>query len=478
MKWLLSHLKPVLFVTVFACCQVFALAQQQHFMYIQSDSKEPFSVVMEKKRYNSSNTGYLIIAQVPSGAHTFSVVFPQKKYPVQTFSVTLQDQDAGFGLKNMGDKGWALVNLQTMQTVMATHAVKPAGNQPADAAKQPAANPAAGQFGDMLAQVVDDPTLKETTPAAAPPANNLPQTQPVTTAQEPVKKDSAPAATQPTTAAAAPVKKGKTKPVETAEPETTNTVADEAATRGVIKATQESKNEGTQVTFLDFNSKSTDTVKIFIPKTNEAVAVADTVTTPTLTQPTVAAAAPAAKSSKRKQRTSKPLLPDDSTATADNGKTVSNPFYTKPKEQVTSAAPVTTDAATTNAAVTAPVKTDSGNTATATTTTAAAEKPAVGYNSNCNGMASDNDLNKLRKRMVGAGDDDKMIEVARKAFKSKCYTTEQIKTLGQLFYTDETRYRFYDAGYPFVYDVANYSSLENMLIDDYYKKRFRAMLRL
>jgi hypothetical protein len=93
-------------------------------------------------------------------------------------------------------------------------------------------------------------------------------------------------------------------------------------------------------------------------------------------------------------------------------------------------------------------------------------------------MAEDKDLDKLKKRMVGAGEDDKMIEVARKAFKSKCYTTNQIKTLGMLFYTDASRYSFYDAAYPFVYDVSSYASLENMLLDDYYKKRFRAMLRL
>jgi hypothetical protein len=101
------------------------------------------------------------------------------------------------------------------------------------------------------------------------------------------------------------------------------------------------------------------------------------------------------------------------------------------------------------------------------------------YNSNCSGgMAIEKDLDKLKKRMVGESSDDKMVAVAKKAFKSKCYTTEQIKELGRLFYTDESRYSFYDASYPFVYDVSNFASLESMLLDDYYKKRFRAMLRL
>lgn len=464
MKGRLLHIQLFsLLVTLLFAGYPGAFAQQQHFMYIQSDSKEPFGVSLDKKHYNSSNTGYLIIAKVASGPHSVVVRFPQKKYPAQAFDIVLDSVDAGFGLKNLGAKGWGLINLQTMKMVLASHTAQPAAGTATAAApaKQPAAAPAGGgQFGDMLSQVVDDPTLKEA------PVTNTPA---ATTVAAPPVVQSAPATPQPTatTAAHQPGKKPKPKPAQApvteekpaavteAPTESAAGNAEEANTRGVIKATQESKNEGTQVTFLDFNSKSTDTVNIFIPKPDETTAVTDTAT-PVVQQPVAVAPAPPAK--KKKERSSKPLFTDEQ----DSSKALSNPFYSPPKQPIT---------ATVQPA---------GNT-TATDSTAATHvttEHAAVNNSNCRELANENDLAKLRKRMVGAGNDDKMIEVARRAFKSKCYNTEQIKALGMLFYTDETRYRFYDAGYPFVYDVANYISLENMLIDDYYKKRFRAMLRL
>ncbi|RFM25736.1 DUF4476 domain-containing protein [Deminuibacter soli] len=492
MKWHLLHRKLVLLIVLVFGCRLLALSQQQHFMYIQSDSKEAFTVVMEKKRYNSSNTGYLIIAKVASGPHNLAVVFPQKKYPSQVFDIVLDSVDAGFGLKNLGAKGWGLINLQTMKMVMASHVIKPADStaaatkqvKPAPATTAPATTapaktaataapaktgttkPAAGtktapakpaadnsMFGDMLSQVVDDPTLKEAPKPAPQPAQQQPAT--LTAAAQTPK-------TQPVTTPPAPEEKSK--PAETV---TDTAAADDAATRGVIKATQESKNEGTQVTFLDFNSKKTDTVKIFIPKTDAPAETPDTVAAAPQQQPVVTAAVPPAQTQpqtqkpgkrKKKELTSEPLFND---APADSAKTVSNPFYTKPKDAITPVAAATETAASPQPKTEAPAATATGV-----------------NNSNCKALANDNDVTKLRKRMAGAGDEDKMIEAARKAFKSKCYSTEQIKSLGMLFYTDETRYRFYDAGYPFVYDVSNYISLENMLIDDYYKKRFRAMLRL
>ena len=70
-----------------------------------------------------------------------------------------------------------------------------------------------------------------------------------------------------------------------------------------------------------------------------------------------------------------------------------------------------------------------------------------------------------------------MIQTAKKYFQDKCITTEQVKSLGALFLTDDARYSFFDTAYPYVYDVSAFASLENQLIDPYYKKRFKAMLK-
>ena len=70
-----------------------------------------------------------------------------------------------------------------------------------------------------------------------------------------------------------------------------------------------------------------------------------------------------------------------------------------------------------------------------------------------------------------------MIQYALKYVSKKCITTDQVKTLGSLFSSDDGRYNLYDAMYKHVYDYGNYPRLADLILDPYYKKRFAAMLR-
>jgi hypothetical protein len=97
-------------------------------------------------------------------------------------------------------------------------------------------------------------------------------------------------------------------------------------------------------------------------------------------------------------------------------------------------------------------------------------------NSDCKSLASDEDFLKMRKKMVAEDNDEDMIKAAKKIFKSKCFTTEQIKNLSVLFLKDESKYMFFDAAYPFVSDSEMYSTLQSQLTDNYYITRFRAMI--
>lgn len=420
--------KSLLLVLIVLLCRLTVMAQQSHFIYIQSDNKQPFFILHNKKNYNSSNTGYLIISKIPAGEQSLTLGFTGSKQPALDFTLVI-DGDAGYALKNMEEKGWGLYNLQTMAVTMGAVSLKNIQAPVAAAVKKtevaattpaPAKPAANNQFGDMLAQAVDDPELVK---------NNKPQVQ-------------------------APEKKPIVKPADQKQPRPVDTVVAEeedvtagAATRGVIKAGENQGDKGTDMVFIDFNNKGSDTVKIFIPVTPPA---ADSVKT--------AEAQPAEK------KEQPPVVTADTAVTPKEAGAVNNPFYTPPAGSTAAAGKETEEKQ--------PVKD------TLTINDNLPEKKIASYNSNCTGgMATDKDLDKLKKRMVGEGAEDKMIAAAKKAFKQKCYTTEQIKSLGMLFFTDESRYSFYDASYPFVYDVANFSSLEAMLLEDYYKKRFRAMLR-
>jgi hypothetical protein len=79
--------------------------------------------------------------------------------------------------------------------------------------------------------------------------------------------------------------------------------------------------------------------------------------------------------------------------------------------------------------------------------------------------------------MAAEENDDDMITIAKKIFKSKCFTTEQVKNLSVLFLKDKGRYDFFDAAYPFVADSNNFTSLENQLTDIYFINRFKVMIK-
>ncbi|RYD69778.1 MAG: DUF4476 domain-containing protein, partial [Sphingobacteriales bacterium] len=69
------------------------------------------------------------------------------------------------------------------------------------------------------------------------------------------------------------------------------------------------------------------------------------------------------------------------------------------------------------------------------------------------------------------------ITAIKKLFKQKCYSTAQVKNLSVLFLKDESKYKFFDAVYPFVYDSREFKQLESQLTDEYYISRFRSMIR-
>jgi hypothetical protein len=72
---------------------------------------------------------------------------------------------------------------------------------------------------------------------------------------------------------------------------------------------------------------------------------------------------------------------------------------------------------------------------------------------------------------------DEKLATARKYYRTKCFSVQQIKALTEVFPTDETKYRFLDMSYAFASDSGNYSLLEEVMGEEYYKNRFRAMIR-
>jgi len=108
----------------------------------------------------------------------------------------------------------------------------------------------------------------------------------------------------------------------------------------------------------------------------------------------------------------------------------------------------------------------------------ATRKAPVMINSDCVNFATEYDLDKLRVRMMAEVNAEDRISGAKKVFRTKCFTTRQVRALTELFLNDEGKYKFLDTAYPFVSDSQEFRKLVDVLKEDYYIKRFNAMIRL
>jgi hypothetical protein len=98
-------------------------------------------------------------------------------------------------------------------------------------------------------------------------------------------------------------------------------------------------------------------------------------------------------------------------------------------------------------------------------------------NSDCKSNATEEDFLKLRKKMAGAEVEEEMLAAAKKYFKTRCFTTDQVKNLSVLFLKDSAKYNFFDLSYQYVSDSHNFSILQSQLTEAYYISRFKAMIR-
>jgi hypothetical protein len=104
-----------------------------------------------------------------------------------------------------------------------------------------------------------------------------------------------------------------------------------------------------------------------------------------------------------------------------------------------------------------------------------ASKPALPFvNSDCHAFATDYDVDKLRVHMLSTAKDGDRVQAALKVFKTKCFTTKQVRALMEVFTTDASKFTFLSTAYPFVSDD-HFAELVGSLSDPVYIGKFRAM---
>lgn len=422
--------KTIPLFSLFLFLTVSLLAQQNHFIYIQTENKQPFYIKLDKKILSSSTSGYLIIPKLQDGNYVLTIGFPKNEWPEQNVTCSVDKKDAGYLLKDFGDKGWGIFNLQTMEVVMS--GVKPAEKSTViEENKQDI-------FSNTLSNVVNDPSIAKKA------------------SDKPVIKEEA-----------KPIVKEEEKTVVAAEVkyETPKLI------NQITKLSDSKGGEGVNLIYIDIVNGKADTIKIFIP---EETMVIEATMQP---EKKLEAQSPVVEVAKKEEVLKEEVKPE---VVVPKEETIKEPVKnTDPKF-------IDIELPNPNAKVDTVVKTPTSAAIVekkAEVIQQVPEKPKenatkpVMANSDCKNFASEDDFIKLRKKMAAEDNDDDMVATARKQFKSKCFTVEQVKNLGVLFLKDEGKYKFFDAAYPFVSDSYNFGTLEIQLSDNYFISRFKAMIR-
>jgi hypothetical protein len=510
---MVQYLKRFLFILTVLVVSLHLGAQDpEYFIYLQSERSQPFYVRYEGKVLSSSDKGYLIISKVHAGTASLRIGFANGGSPEQQFLVKVSgNNDQGYLIKKDGDEGYALYNLQTFAairpskglpkepvTVTAPVVVKDTvvaaaltpvpvaadtmmaslkkdldstftgtsdvtvgpGSRPVNAiappvpVAPPAAKPQGNMFSNALDKVVGDDRVEE----VPPPADDI-----VVVDSPAVTTDAAPVAT----------KKFRKRRRDVLTPEEQKLAADVIAEEHLAAATADAlapdstiapvekksrrhAKTGDDPAFINFAEDSTKQATVPAP----APVVTEPVAVPVEETP--------APSKKRKHKTETPEntnnIVTDSTGYAISDLSIDHPKESKRDKRKKKEAE---EAGIVPAVVPAEVP---------VAEPAEEKKSLKMINSDCGNVLDETNFRKVLRKFVAGKDDDGMIDAFRRQTKGYCLETSQIKTLVQLLGTNESRYRLLDLAYPKVSDSEHYSSLENVLTDDYYKGRFKAML--
>ncbi|MFZ1529881.1 MAG: DUF4476 domain-containing protein [Ferruginibacter sp.] len=408
-------MKRFLFFSLILLQATFAIGQQVHFVYLQTENRQPFYVRLNEKLYSSSASGYLIIPKLQNGEYNLALGFPKNEWPVQNITVKVNNRDLGFSFKNFEEKGWGLFNFQNMEVLMAA-----AGTQP----QKPQTETSTDLFSSTLANVVNTPSIKEKPRTEPENAEEKPKELP---AEKKQPENVSPTVVD-TVAELSKAKPDAEKIQAVAVPG--EPLQELPAAEKISRINNYTDADGDTYIYIIEYGGIKDTVRLFMPAgkvlPTPARAAVDTV--------------PAQRPPEEKKQ-----LPE--------GKKAGDNFLTMelPNPNAAQARQETPPVAAVNGKLT--------------------------FNSDCKAQATNDDFLKVRRKMAAASGDADMIAEARKLFKQKCFSTEQVKNLSALFLADEGKYQFFEAAYPFIFDTHNFSSLASQLSGEAYIGRFKTLVR-
>lgn len=391
---------------------------QDYFVLIQTDNRQPFYVRLGSQVYSSSPGGHLILSQLKDSMYSLTIGLPGQSTVEQRYRLNIRQKDQEFRLKEGGDRG---LNLYDGQTGEEKTPEAPLGG--GEEARAPGIKKD-DAFSRLMAGVVQDTSVLYNTYAL-----------------EQVLVDSAVAVKAPS--------------MDTSARVSVAAVSD-SVNRGLTSEPVPIKAVDSFATPVD--SSAANPAGVLVSHPPETTVLATAVPDTAMSVDTQALANPlyrprVVKLSERKLANSVRL-------------TYAEYSPGKKADTVILFLPVDT---------TAIAKGGQESTGMADTARVRVPQSSLPFvNSDCHTYATDYDVDKLRVRLLEGTKEDDRILAARKVFKTRCFTTRQIRALGEVFTTDAAKFRFFEAAYPFCSDD-KFRELSSLLADPVYSSKFRVM---
>ncbi len=443
-------MKRAFWSILFCFLTTMVFSQRVYFVYLQTESDQPFFVRMNDKTYSSSASGYVILSKLRDSTYSFKIGFPQNKWPEQQFSIEVKGKDRGLLVKNFGEKGWGLFDLQTLSVQMANVGTR----KPVDTSGTVSA------FTDVLSKAANDPTLRERPVLVKQEEKMTPMVETAVVKQEvtALEKDKTEGSAKVENAVSQEKDKGETKERVVVDTMTSVKKDESMADRGMQGndkdlVTKDTAMKGQLVKEKPIEKKEEEKKQVEEPKQ------------PVVEQPVVEQ--PVLEEKKQEQQVnyspSKVLKKAESSTSEGFGLTFVDQYVDGKKDTIKIFIPEQKE----NMVMNAPAK----------------DSPAIGSAvvrkvalRSCTSVATENDFLKLRKRMAALSNDEAMINESKKSFKGKCFMSEQVRNLGALFLKEPGKFQFFEAAYPFVVDGDKFVELMGEFKDPYFVHRFKNLV--
>lgn len=391
-----------------------AYSQQNRYILIQAGPQQPFYVRMGDRSFSSSAFGHLVIPKLSDSTYILYVGFPRNQVPEQEFSISLNGKDRGFDLKVENTNHLVLFDWQKAELIKSRNPPVPAQEVSYTIQRR------TDSYAVLMAGVVNDSLVlvsiqKPDQPEAV---SSVSKASTDTTLS--------PESSEPASTVAIAADNTTSSRIETEKPE--------PILKDTLAIDQKPAETVPSSTVVDNSNKMPNpvTIRLYSERTGPeekklifidgAGSKADTIDVTIAKDFEIQA---------------------DSTPVAG---LVKEPLY-RPKELSKSVK----DSATSS---------------------------IVLMNSDCTRVASELDVDKLRVLLLKEKEDDDRTFVAKKVFRTRCFTTKQVLALTELFSSEASKYMFLDAAYPFVSDSGNFKSLISLFSDPYYINRFKALVRM